>query len=33
MGPPKDPYHYEFIFDPYSRSQMAMEASAPKVAV
>ncbi len=24
-------YHYEFIFDPYSRSQVAMEASAPKV--
>jgi FAD/FMN-containing dehydrogenase len=29
--PPDDLYHYEFIFDPYSRSQMAMEASAPKV--
>ena len=29
--PPDDLYHYEFIFDPYSRTQMAMEASAPKV--
>lgn len=32
--PPADPeklYHYEFIFDPHSRKQMAMEASAPKV--
>ena len=29
--PPKDLYHYEFIFDPHSRKQMAMEASAPKV--
>lgn len=29
---PPDLYHYEFIFDPYSRSQVAMEASAPKVA-
>ncbi|MBK8020442.1 MAG: FAD-binding protein [Chloroflexi bacterium] len=28
---PKDLYHYEFIFDPFTRSQMAMEASAPKV--
>lgn len=28
---PKDLYHYEFIFDPFSRTQMAMEASAPKV--
>src|SRR5262249_34067250 len=24
-------YHYEFIFDPFTRTQMAMEASAPKV--
>src|SRR5262245_12495287 len=24
-------YHYEFIFDPFSRKQMAMEASAPMV--
>ncbi|MGE5527397.1 MAG: FAD-binding protein [Methanosarcina sp.] len=30
-APPEDLYHYEFIFDPYSRSQIAMEASAPKV--
>jgi FAD/FMN-containing dehydrogenase len=29
--PPKDLYHYEFIFDPHGRSQMALEASAPKV--
>jgi hypothetical protein len=29
---PPNLYHYEFIFDPYSRKQMAMEASAPKVA-
>lgn len=32
--PPRDPeklYHYEFIFDPHSRNQIAMEASAPKV--
>jgi FAD/FMN-containing dehydrogenase len=29
--PPEDLYHYEFIFDPHSRKQMAMEASAPKV--
>jgi FAD/FMN-containing dehydrogenase len=28
---PEDLYHYEFIFDPHSRNQMAMEASAPKV--
>ncbi len=28
---PKDLYHYEFIFDPFTRTQMAMEASAPKV--
>ena len=26
-----DLYHYEFIFDPFTRTQMAMEASAPKV--
>jgi hypothetical protein len=30
--PPCDIYHYEFIFDPYNKKQMAMEASAPKVA-
>ncbi|MDQ3933278.1 MAG: FAD-binding protein [Actinomycetota bacterium] len=33
-APPEDPeelYHYEFIFDPHSRKQMAMETSAPKV--
>src|SRR5215207_6356021 len=33
-APPDDPkqlYHYEFIFDPHDRKQMAMEASAPKV--
>ena len=30
-APPEDLYHYEFIFDPYSRKQVAMEASAPKV--
>lgn len=29
--PPTDIYHYEFIFDPYSRDQIAMETSAPKV--
>ena len=28
---PADLYHYEFIFDPHGRKQMAMEASAPKV--
>jgi hypothetical protein len=28
---PKDLYHYEFIFDPFSKKQMAMEAGAPKV--
>jgi hypothetical protein len=28
---PQDLYHYEFIFDPFSQAQMAMEASAPKV--
>jgi hypothetical protein len=28
---PDDLYHYEFIFDPFTRTQMAMEASAPKV--
>lgn len=28
---PPDLYHYEFIFDPFSQAQMAMEASAPKV--
>jgi hypothetical protein len=28
---PEPLYHYEFIFDPYTRKQMAMEASAPKV--
>ena len=30
-APPDDLYHYEFIFDPFSRKQTAMEASAPKV--
>jgi FAD binding domain len=30
-GETENLYHYEFIFDPYSRTQMAMEASAPKV--
>ena len=30
-GDPVDPYHYEFIFDPHGRKQMAMEASAPRV--
>jgi FAD/FMN-containing dehydrogenase len=30
-APPEDLYHYEFIFDPHDRKQMAMEASAPKV--
>jgi FAD/FMN-containing dehydrogenase len=30
-APPEHLYHYEFIFDPHSRKQMAMEASAPKV--
>ncbi|MEA2495348.1 MAG: hypothetical protein QOJ29_3259, partial [Thermoleophilaceae bacterium] len=30
-APPEDLYHYEFIFDPHSRKQMAMETSAPKV--
>src|SRR4051794_38854097 len=29
---PEDLYHYEFIFDPHSDKQMAMETSAPKVA-
>jgi hypothetical protein len=24
-------YHYEFVFDPFTKTQMAMEASAPKV--
>ena len=28
---PADLYHYEFIFDPHSRNQMAMEAGAPRV--
>ena len=28
---PPDVYHYEFIFDPYDRKQIAMVASAPKV--
>jgi hypothetical protein len=28
---PKDLYHYEFVFDPFSKAQTAMEASAPKV--
>lgn len=30
-APPQNIYHYEFIFDPHSKKQMAMEASAPKV--
>ncbi len=29
--PPADLYHYEFIFDPHSNKQTAMEAGAPKV--
>lgn len=29
--PPVDLYHYEFIFDPHSAKQTAMEASAPKM--
>ena len=28
---PPDLYHYEFIFDPHGRKQMAMEAGAPRV--
>jgi FAD/FMN-containing dehydrogenase len=28
---PRDLYHYEFIFDPHSRKQIAMEAGAPQV--
>jgi hypothetical protein len=28
---PPNLYHYEFIFDPHSRNQMAMEAGAPRV--
>ncbi len=28
---PADLYHYEFIFDPHSRRQLAMEAGAPRV--
>jgi hypothetical protein len=28
---PPDLYHYEFIFDPHTRTQMAMEAGAPRV--
>jgi FAD/FMN-containing dehydrogenase len=28
---PRDLYHYEFIFDPHGRKQMAMEAGAPRV--
>lgn len=28
---PQDLYHYEFILDPFSRAQTAMEAGAPKV--
>ena len=28
---PADLYHYEFIFDPHGRDQMAMEAGAPRV--
>ena len=29
--PPTDLYHFEFIFDPYSKKHVAMEGSAPKV--
>lgn len=29
---PADLYHYEFIFDPHDRDEMAMEAGAPRVA-
>jgi len=29
---PADLYHYEFIFDPHGRDQVAMEAGAPRVA-
>lgn len=29
--PPEDLYHYEFIFDPHGRKQVAMEAAAAKV--
>jgi hypothetical protein len=28
---PEDLFHYEFIFDPHSRKQIAMEAAAPRV--
>lgn len=31
VAPPPDLYHYEFIFDPFTRTQMAMDAGAPKV--
>lgn len=30
-GDPADLFHYEFIFDPHGRRQMAMEAGAPRV--
>lgn len=30
-APPADLYHYEFIFDPFSKKEMAMEAGAPQV--
>ena len=30
-APPQNLYHYEFIFDPFTRTQMAMETGAPKV--
>lgn len=30
-APPQDIYHFEFIFDPHSRKQTAMVASAPQV--
>lgn len=30
VPPPTDLYHYEFIFDPFSKKRTAMEASAPK---
>src|SRR4051794_8914566 len=30
-APQEELYHYEFVFDPHSRKEMAMEASAPKL--
>jgi len=32
FGDPATPYHYEFVFNPYDEKQIAMEASARKVA-